>query len=87
MTDRDLWIEPSLATEFIWNFSSTNVDGLGELDADATGPVGPRRRVKVGLNVVTPSGISIAASGTYDGIGSGSYSAVSGQATVTVPLN
>ncbi|WP_196502726.1 IPT/TIG domain-containing protein [Aestuariivirga litoralis] len=87
MTDNDLWIEPSLATEFIWNFTSTNVDGLGSLNGDATGPTGLRGRVKAGLNVRMLSGIAIGATGSYDGIGSGSYSAISGHATVTVPLN
>ncbi|MEO6610113.1 MAG: autotransporter outer membrane beta-barrel domain-containing protein, partial [Aestuariivirga sp.] len=87
LTDSDLWIEPSLATELIWNFASTNVDGLGSLDGDATGPAGLRGRVKAGLNIRMPSGILLGASGVYDGIGSGNYSAIAGQITVTVPLN
>jgi hypothetical protein len=87
LSDSGLWIEPSLATELIWNFASTNVDGLGTLDGDATGPAGLRGRVKAGFNIRMPSGVTISASGTYDGIGSDSYSAISGLATVSMPLN
>ena len=87
LTDNDLWIEPSLATELIWNFASTDVDGLGSLDDDDTGPAGLRGRVRAGLNVRMPSGILLGASGTYDGIGFGDYSAIAGQMTVSVPLN
>ncbi len=86
VTDSDVWIEPSLATELIWNFASTNIDGLGGLNGDAIGPTGLRGRLKAGLNIKMPSGIAIGATGTFDGIGSGGYSAISGQATVTVPL-
>lgn len=86
-TDDGLWVEPDIATELIWNFASTNIDGLGALDDTATGPKGLRGRVKAGLKVRTPSGITFGASGAYDGIGASGYSAVSGKATVTIPLN
>ena len=86
-TDSGWWIEPNIAPELIWNFASTNVDGLGALDGTATGPTGLRGRVKAGLNLKTRSGIAIGASGSYDGIGSDSYSSISAQATVNVPLN
>ncbi len=85
--ENGLWVEPDIATELIWNFASTNIDGLGALDDTATGPKGLRGRVKAGLKVRTPSGITFGASGAYDGIGASGYSAVSGKATVTIPLN
>ena len=86
-TDSGLWIEPNIATDLIWNFASTNIDGQGQLDGSATGPTGLRGKVKAGINFKTPSGISIGATGAYDGIGSQGFSSISGQATVNVPLN
>jgi hypothetical protein len=35
----------------------------------------------------TPKGISISMQGSYDGIGSSGYSAITGEARVSVPLN
>jgi hypothetical protein len=43
--------------------------------------------VKAGINFKTPSGVTIGATGAYDGIGAQSFSSISGQATVNVPLN
>jgi outer membrane autotransporter protein len=86
-TDDGLWIEPNIATELIWNFASTNIDGQGQLDGTATGPTGLRGKVKVGVNIKTPSGISVGAFTSYDGIGSQGFSSIAGQATVNVPLN
>ncbi|WP_196501978.1 autotransporter domain-containing protein [Aestuariivirga litoralis] len=86
-TDGGLWVEPSLTPELIWNFASTNVDGLGALSDTATGPTGLRGRVKAGLTFRTEQGVAISATGSYDGIGSTGYSAIAAQARVNVPLN
>ncbi|MDE2446959.1 MAG: autotransporter outer membrane beta-barrel domain-containing protein, partial [Alphaproteobacteria bacterium] len=86
-TDGGLWIEPNIATELIWNFASTNINGQGQLDGTATGPAGLRGKIKGGINFKTPSGISFGATGAYDGIGSNGFSSISGQATVNIPLN
>ena len=86
-TDSGLWIEPNIAPEMIWNFASTNVDGLGALDGTATGPTGLRGRVKAGINLKTPSGIAISASGSYDGVGQARYQSLSANLNVNVPLN
>ena len=86
-TDSGLWIEPNIAPEMIWNFASTNVDGLGTLDGTATGPAGLRGRVKAGINLKTPSGIAISASGSYDGVGQARYQSLSANLNINVPLN
>lgn len=85
--DNGTTIEPSLAPQLIWNFASTNVNGVGTLAGTTTGPQGARGAVKAGLNFKTKQGLSISASGTYEGIGSSGYSAISAQAQVNVPLN
>ena len=87
VTDSGLMIEPSIAPQLIWNFTSTNVNGVGTLAGSDTGPTGARGAVKAGLNFKTKQGLSISASGTYDGIGSSTYSAISAQAQVSVPLD
>ena len=45
-----------------------------------------RSRVELGVRSTTPSGVGMDVSGSYDGIGSGSYSAVTGRAMVGVPF-
>ncbi len=86
-TDSGMWVEPNIATELIWNFASTNIDGLGALDDTAAGPKGLRGRVKAGVKVKTASGVTFDASGAYDGIGSSGFSSISGNATINIPLN
>jgi len=86
-SDNDLTIEPSFAPQLIWNFASTNVNGVGTLAGNTTGPTGARGALKAGLNIRTKSGVSVSTSATYDGIGAGGYSAITAQAQVNVPLN
>jgi outer membrane autotransporter protein len=86
-TDDGLRIEPSLATELLWNFASTNASGLGNLGDGAAGTTGLRGRIKAGLGLKTPSGTTIGINASYDGIGISGYSAIAGQATVIVPLD
>jgi len=86
-TESGLWIEPSITPALIWNFASTNVDALGALSDTATGPTGLRGKLKAGIQFRTPAGISIATTGSYDGIGSAGYSSIAAQAQVNVPLN
>ena len=81
------WFEARLAPELIFNFTSTTADGLGSLDPTATGQQGLRGAIKWGISMKTPSGITIATQGSYDGIGSSGYSAVTASARVNVPLN
>ncbi|WP_421915353.1 putative Ig domain-containing protein [Mesorhizobium sp.] len=86
-TDGGLWVEPSLTPELIWNFASTNVDGLGALSDTATGPTGLRGRIKAGLDFRTQGGVAMATAISYDGIGATGYSAIAAQARINVPLN
>jgi hypothetical protein len=57
------------------------------LDPTATGPQGLRGAIKWGVSMKTPTGLTIAAQGSYDGIGANGYSAITASARVNVPLN
>jgi outer membrane autotransporter protein len=77
-------IEPRLALEGIWNFdrhtNSTlfiSEEGVGEE---------LRGRVELGVRMTTAAGMTLGASASYDGLGSGDYSAVSGRLLLTIPL-
>ncbi len=78
-------IEPRAKLEAIWNFTHSSI-GYTELDA-VSGTDEWRGRVEVGLRLQTRIGQILDFSTAYDGIGSGSYSAVSGTATLRFPLN
>ena len=75
--------EPFIGFKGIWDFSATQ-------DTTAAGAPnghdGLRGRIEGGANWSTQSGISFRGSGSYDGLGSGSYHAVQGQAAIVVPL-
>lgn len=86
-TINDLWVEPSLTPDLIWNFGSTDLEGLGLLPQVDAGPTGLRGRLGIGLGLSTPEGISLTATGFYDGIGADGYSATTAQVRVHVPLN
>jgi IPT/TIG domain len=81
------WYEASIAPELIYNFTLTTADGLGSLDPTATGPQGLRGAIKWGVSMKTPTGLTIATQGSYDGIGSSGYSAITASARLNVPLN
>src|SRR5665213_381426 len=81
------WYEASIAPELIYNFTSTTADGLGSLDPTATGPQGLRGAIKWGVSMKTPTGLTIATQGSYDGIGANGYSAITASARLNVPLN
>ena len=80
--------EPHAGAQLIWNFAGgTTASGLGSVGGDTTGPSGARGRVELGVTSTAPTGISLDVSGSYDGIGAKSYDAVSGRATLRMPLN
>ena len=84
----NLVVEPRLGAQLIWNFAGdAKADGLGTLSGDAAGPQGVRGRAEVGLKAQTREGVTVDLSGSYDGIGSGSYGALTGRAAIRVPLN
>lgn len=83
----DLLIEPRFGVQVIWNFAAeTRVDGLVDI-GDAGGPGGVRGRADAGVRAVMGNGIGFDLSGSYDGIGSSSFSAATGRAAVRIPLN
>ena len=81
-------VQPHAGVELIWNFADdATAAGLGDL-VDGSGGTSPvRGRAVAGVRIVGPDGISIDAQSGYDGIGSGDYKAISGSASVRVPLN
>ena len=80
-------LEPRGGLQLISNFAGdTTADGLGRILGGNADPVGVRGRTEFGLRMLTPRGIGIDLSGSYDGIGAGDYPALGGQLTVQVPL-
>ena len=77
--------EPFVGVKAVWDFVRPDA----ALAATALAPVQDaiRGRVEAGATYVAPSGISVRATGAYDGVGSSTErSAVQGQATVQIPL-
>jgi outer membrane autotransporter protein len=77
-------LEPRLSLQGIWNFTGNGADVVAGVPA---GPEEIRGRVELGMRAITPSGLTVDVSGSYDGIGAGSWHAVSGMASISVPLN
>ncbi len=85
---RDVLIEPHAGLQVIWNFASdTTADGFGQMNGGPIGPGGIRGRAEIGVRATQSGGIGLDLSGSYDGIGAGGYNAVTGKATVRIPLN
>jgi outer membrane autotransporter protein len=79
-------IEPRLGAHVIWNFDASELPV--DLGGTLTGPEGVRGRIEVGLGLKLYDGVMIDLGAAYDGIGTGGdFSAVTGKATVRVPLN
>ncbi|MGD9804341.1 MAG: Ig-like domain repeat protein [Hyphomicrobiaceae bacterium] len=84
---RDLVITPHVGLQVIWNFvREVSADGFGNIDDDVAGPSGVRGRAELGIRASTSGGIGLDISGSYDGIGSSDYSAVTGRAAVRIQL-
>jgi outer membrane autotransporter protein len=84
----DLMLEPRAGLQLIWNFAGdTTASGFGQINGENVGPAGVRGRAEIGLRASAPGGIGLDLSGSYDGIGSGGYNALTGKAMVRVPLN
>jgi outer membrane autotransporter protein len=77
-------LEPFIGLKAVWDFTGSNqTTAAGE-------PVGHdelRGRIETGATLRTPSGISLRAMGSYDGIGDSHFHAWQGRATVVVPLH
>jgi hypothetical protein len=84
---RRLALEPRAGLQLITTFGETTAaGGLGQIDGANAGPTGTRGRSEIGVNLITVSGLGIDLSGSYDGIGAGDYSALSGRVMVRVPF-
>lgn len=83
----DLVLKPRLRADLIWNFDAhARADGIPNLDA-ASSPEGVRGRLEIGLRAEFARGPSVDLSGSYDGIGTSAFHAVSGRAGIRVPFN
>jgi len=81
-------IEPHASVQLIWDFATdASSPGLGQIGTSATTPAGVRGRAEFGLRSRTASGISLEASGSFDGIGAQDYLALTGAAKISIPLN
>jgi hypothetical protein len=83
----NLLLEPNFGGQLIWNDTDADALGLGDLGEEALGPDGVRGRVEAGVRAQTSSGTSLDLSGSYDGIGAGSFHSYTGRAMVRVPMN
>ena len=76
-------LEPFVGLKAVWDFNrSQETTAAGE-------PIGHdewRGRIETGATLRTPSGVSVRAMGSYDGIGDSHFHAWQGRATVVVPL-
>ena len=80
-------IEPRAGIQAIWNFAhDVSAVGIGQLGGDGTGPEGVRGRAEVGVRALTMGGLRIDLSGSYDGIGTDDYRALTGRGAVHVPF-
>ncbi len=81
-------LEPTLATNLIWNFASeATAAGLAGLDGLGSGPEGVRGQIELGLKSQAPSGVTLDIGVSYDGLGARDYSSVTGKAGVRFPLH
>jgi hypothetical protein len=81
-----LAIEPRVGLQVVWDFvASARANNLVATGSDHNGAL--RGRSEVGLRAAAPGGVTLDVSGSYDGIGIRSYSAITGTAAVRMPLN
>jgi outer membrane autotransporter protein len=76
-------LEPYLGFKGVWDFAKERLVTASGVPADHDTL---RGRIEAGATYRMQSGVSVRASGAYDGIGSDTYSAWRGQAFVVVPL-
>jgi hypothetical protein len=81
-------MEPHAGFQLIWNFATdTTANGIGSLNGESAGPPGVRGRLDLGVRATRPDGVGIDVSGSYDGVGSRGYDAVTGKVLLRMPLN
>jgi hypothetical protein len=77
-------LEPHIGLKGVWNHAENDgpapLDNAGDNDAFQV-------RMELGVTLQMQSGISMRASGSYEGLGGSQFSAHEGWASVTIPLN
>lgn len=81
--DNGATLTPTAKFEGIWDFHEKK-SGLGTGTIESIG--GLRGRVDLGLGYTDPSGVTVQASGFYDGIGRSGFEAVGGKLDIRIPL-
>lgn len=77
-------IEPHISIEGIWDFDEAGPLAIGGIVTSANDV---RAKVEGGVMLTRPGGVGVRATGAYDGIGDGDFSAYSGKLWVNMPLN
>ncbi len=77
-------IEPHASITGIWDFDDAG--RLTTLAGTVTSPNDLRAKIEGGVLITRPNGVSLRATGSYDGIGDDDFSAYSGKLWVSVPL-
>ena len=81
-------VEPHASLQLIWDYANdATAAGYSTITPDPASSAGARGKADFGLHVVSSSGMVLDATGSYDGIGSKGYQAITGAAKVSVPLN
>lgn len=83
----DLVIEPRFGAQVIWNFASDVTSQGAAVGGEAALSPGVRGRTEIGVGARSANGTLLDVAGSYDGIGSSNYTAVTVKGTVLVPLN
>lgn len=80
--------EPRAGMQVIWTFAEeVMAEGIGLVGGEQTGKLGVRGRAELGLRAASAYGTSLDLSGSYDGLGTNGYHALTGRAVVRLPLN
>ncbi len=77
-------LQPRIGFQAIWNFAGS--DRVADFGGTLSGPEDLRGRVELGLTAKSSSGLNLDISGSYDGIGSDTFHAIGGKATIRIPL-
>ena len=77
-------VEPSLLIEGVWNFDQNQTPSA--IDGVVTDNR-LRGRIEAGAMMVFPSGFSLGATASYDGLGSDDFEAIGGKVRARAPLN
>ncbi|MCP4243031.1 MAG: hypothetical protein GY772_20960, partial [bacterium] len=78
-------IEPHASITGLWDFDDAG--NLTTLAGTVAGANDLRAKVEGGVLFTRPGGVSLRATGSYDGIGDDDFSAYSGKLWVNLPLN